>query len=332
MIWVQFIISTVVIVAAASMLARYGDIIAARTNLGGLFIGTLLLAGATSLPELLTAINSINLGVPDLTVGNFFGSSMFNMFMIGILDLFYRKGRILKRAAVNHALTAGIAVFLTGLAVFFIESKIEFRIAWIGVDSLLIMGFYFFGTYLLQMSNSTNSAAVEAAVEIDLSGLPSLRHALIGFGTATLVLVFITPVLVNSSVGIAEQTGLSTGFVGVALVAVVTSLPEVVTTIAAVRIGAFDLAVGNLFGSNVFNIFALGISDIFYSGGALLVDLNPALALAGELALLMTVLALIGNLARVERRLAGVVEVDAILIVLFYIGGMAFLYTQGIGI
>ncbi len=328
MIWVQFLVATIIIVAAAIKLAQYGDIIAVRTNLGGLFIGTLLLAGATSLPELLTAINSINQGEPGLTIGNFFGSSMFNMLMIGLLDLSYRQGRILKRVAVSHSLTAGLAVLLTGLAVFFIEAKIDFRIGWFGVDSLLLVGFYFFGTYLIQASNSLTTTEPG---EVDLSGLPSLRRSLLGFAAATVVLVFITPVLVSSSIDIAEATGLSTGFVGVTLVAVVTSLPEVVTTVSAVRIRAYDLAVGNLFGSNVFNIFALGVTDLFYTDGGLLFDLTPSLSLAGMLALLMTALALIGNLARVEKRL-WFIEVDAILLVMFYLGGMFFLYERGVGV
>ena len=81
MVWFQFIISAAIIVLVAIKLAEYGDAIALRTNFGGVFVGTLLLAGATSLPELLTTINSINQGVPDLAAGNLFGSNMFNMFI-----------------------------------------------------------------------------------------------------------------------------------------------------------------------------------------------------------------------------------------------------------
>jgi cation:H+ antiporter len=329
MIWFTFVVSTVILVIAAVKLAQYGDVIAVRTGLGGMFVGTLLLAGATSLPELLTAVSAINQGEPALTAGNFFGSSMFNMFLIGVLDLIYRKGSIFKRVAVNHALTAGHAVLLTGLAVFFIEAKLGWRVGWLGLDSLLILGFYISGVYLIQQSNQSGLPAPTPAEE-DLSGLPALWRAGLGFTVAAGVLVIATPLLVRSSIGIAEATGLSTGFIGMALLAVVTSLPEVVTTISAARLGAYDLAVGNLFGSNVFNIFALGLADLFYTRGALLTDLDPTLAMAGMLALLMTALALIGNLARVERRV-WFIEVDAILLVVFYFGGMVFLYNRGIG-
>lgn len=135
--------------------------------------------------------------------------------------------------------------------------------------------------------------------------------------------------MVTSATKIAAETGLSTGFVGLALVAIVTSLPEVVTTVAASRIGAFDLAVGNLFGSNIFNIFALGLTDAFYTDGLFLSDLNRDIALSGMLALLLTSMALVGNLSRVERRLI-FIEIDALLIMLVYILGLLTLYERGL--
>jgi cation:H+ antiporter len=329
MIWLQFLFTAVVTVIAANYLAKYGDVIALRTKLGGLFVGTLLLSGATSLPELLTAINSIEQGIPDLTVGNIFGSAMFNMVMLAILDILHRQTRILRRVATSHALSAGLAVMLTGMAVFFILAKIDFRIGWIGIDSILLIGMYFLGTYFIRSGNRQSAPEPDIPPE-QLALIPSLRRAVLGFSAATLVLVMITPLLVSSSAGIAEVTGLGAGFVGLALVAVVTSLPEVVTTIAATRMGAYDLAVGNLFGSNIFNIFALGLTDVFYTQGSFLVDINnPMLVMSGLLGLILTALALVGNLARVERRIA-FVELDAMLILIIYVVGLIFLYTRGL--
>lgn len=331
MIWVQFIVTTILLVTAAIKLSQYGDVIGTRTKLGGAFVGTLLLAGATSLPELLTAISAIDQGEPELTIGNFFGSSMFNMLIIAGMDLFYRQGFLLKRVAVSHALTASLAVLLTGASIFFIQADLGFTVAWVGVDSLLLLAIYFYGTYLIQMNNSAQSGKPSTPDAAALGEMPSLRAALIGFAIATVVLVIVTPLLVDSAIGIAEITGLSTGFIGTALVAVITSLPEVVTTVSAARIGAYDLAVGNLFGSNVFNIFALGAADFFYTDGSLLLDLDAALALAGLIALLMTGLGLMGNLARVERRNT-FVKIDAALLIIIYLLGMVYLYNQGISI
>lgn len=328
MIWVQFIGAAVLTVLAAVKLAEYGDAIALRTGLGRMFIGTLLLAGATSLPELLTTINSISQNVPDLAVGNIFGSCMFNMFMLGVLDLLYQKARILRRVLINHALSAGMAILLTGLAVFLIMVNWTGRVGWVGMDSLLLMAVYVGGIRLVQSSSPTNAETAKEA-DIDLTHVPSLRRGLAGFGLASTVLVAVTPMLVSSSAQIAALLGVSTGFVGAALVAVVTSLPEVVTTIAAVRIGAYDLAVGNLFGSNMFNIFALAITDLFFTQGRFLAHVDPVMTLAGVMALIMGALGLISNVARLEKRI-GFVEPDALVILVSYGLFMWILYARGV--
>jgi cation:H+ antiporter len=327
MAWLLFVSSAAVVVAAASKLAQYGDVIAVRTRLSGMFIGTLLLAGATSLPELLSSINSLAIGLPNLAAGSIFGSSMFNMLMLAILDLIYRQARILRQVAMSHALTASLSNLLMGLAVFFLLANIEARFAWVGLDSLLIMAVYMGGVRLIQQQGGQPPSEMP----VDDAQVPSLRRAILGFGLAALVLVVAMPLVVRSASQIAESSGLSAGFIGATLLAVTTSLPELVATIAAVRIRAFDLAIGNLFGSNLFNMFALGVTDIFYLKGRFLGAIDPTFALVGLIGLTLTGMALIGNIARVERRLF-FVEADALLILIGYVLGMWFLYSNGIGL
>lgn len=327
MAWLIFIASSAILVLAAVKIAQYGDVIAVRTRLGGMFVGVLLLAGATSLPELLTTINSFNQGVPQMAAGNLLGSNMFNMLLLAVLDLLNQQARILRRVAMTHALTAALACAMIALAVFFILADVHIQIGWVGVDSLVLIAVYIGGIRLIQENGQASSTAVELP-----AGQPAmpLWRAGLGFAAATGVLVVVTPWLVRSSNEIAEITGLGAGFVGTTLLALVTSLPEMVAVITAARLGAYDMAVGNLFGSNVFNMFALGVSDTFYTPGRFLAVIDPSFALVGLLGLLLTMLALIGNIARVERRLF-FVEADALLIALVYFGGMYFLYMRGIG-
>lgn len=327
MIWLQFIVSSALLVAAAIKLAEYGDIIALRTKLGGMLIGTLLLAGATSLPEFLTTINSINQNVVDLAAGNLFGSNMFNMFMLAILDMVFFGQRLLRKAATKHALSGSLAILMTGLVVFFILADIDIQLGWIGLDSLIVMAAYIAGVIILQGNKSTQTGEIESE---DMEKLPSLRKALVGFGVVTLVLVLVTPWLVRSSSQIAEITGIGTGFIGTALLAIITSLPELVTTISAARAGAIDLAIGNLFGSNMFNMFAIGAADIFYTDGRFLSAIAPSFIMVGLLGLLLTVFGLIGNLARLERKLL-FLEMDAFILAIGYLVGLWFLYNRGIG-
>lgn len=327
--WLIFFLTGVVIIAAAIKLAEYGDAIAYRTGLGQLFIGALLLAGATSAPELLTMISSIRQGHINLTAGDLFGSSMFNMLLLGVLDIAFHKTRILRRVALRHALTASLGTLLTGLAVFFILADIKWMIGWINVDSLVMIAIYIVGVWLLR-SNPVTGLPEPAVKEEELRKVPSLRGAIIGFVAATAVLIFVVPWMVRSASQIAEQSGLGDGFVGMLLIATVTSLPELVSVISAVRLKAYDIAVGNLFGSNVFNMFALAMADVIYTDGNFFEAINPAFALAGLLAMLLTILGLIGNLAQVERRI-WIVEVDAFLLILGYALGMLLLYLRGVG-
>lgn len=326
-VWIEFAVASALVVAASVKLAEYGDTISIRTGLGGMFIGSLLMAGATSLPELLTTINSIQQLVPNLAAGNLFGSNMFNMLLLAVLDLTNQRARILRVVATRHALTGSLATLLIGMAVFFMLAQFDLRLGWVGVGSLALMMAYLVGVWLIRRSGPP----LDSAPGQPPADLPGLGKAALGFAAASGVLILVTPRLVRSSVAIAEITGLSTGFMGAALLGTITSLPELVAVVAAARIGAYDLAVGNLFGSNVFNMFALGLTDVFYTRGNFLVEIDPAFALAAILGLLLTNLALVGNLARVERRLL-FVEADALLILLGYAGGLWLLFSRGLGV
>lgn len=326
MIWLKFVISAALIVLAATQLAKYGDIIAVRTRLGGMFIGVLLLAGATSLPEVLTSISSLNQNTPNLAAGNLLGSNTFNMFLLAIIDIVHRNQRILRKAALKHALTGSLAVFMIGLVVFLILADIDWKIGWIGVDSLLIIAAYIVAVRLVQ--GNTDSSEKSTVLPAILVGTASLRRGLIGFALAAGALVLITPMMVESSNEIATVTGLGTTFIGTTLVALVTSLPELVTTLAAIKIGADDMAIGNLFGSNMFNMFAIGLTDVFFTQGRFLAVIDPSFLLVGTLGLLMTGMGLIGNLAKLEKRI-WFIEIDVLALILVYFSGLWLLFNRG---
>jgi cation:H+ antiporter len=160
---------------------------------------------------------------------------------------------------------------------------------------------------------------------------PSLLKGIIGFSVSAAVLVLVVPLLVDTSSEIAVITGLGTGFVGTAMLSVVTSLPELLAAIAAVRLGAYDMAVGNLFGSSVFNMLGVGVADLFYVDGRFLAAIDPNFALVALLGMLLTNMALLGNLARVERKIL-FLELDTLAIILVYIFGMYVLFSRGVGL
>lgn len=324
MVWVIFFLTAGLIVFAANKLAEYGDVIAIRTHMGGMFIGVLLLAGATSLPEVLTSISSLNQNTPNLAAGNLLGSNTFNMLLLAVVDIAYRNQRVLRKAALKHALTGSLAVMLIGLAVFFILADIDIKIGWVGLDSLLLIIGYILAVRLIQSNNAPVDKSVLPEIPKDT---PSLKKGIIGFLLAAGVLVIVTPIMVKNANTIAEITGLGSSFIGTTLVALVTSLPELVTTLAAVKIGASDMAIGNLFGSNMFNMFAMGLTDLFYTQGRFLAAIDPSFLIIGMFGLLMTVLALIGNLAKLERKI-WFVEIDALALIILYILSIWLLYSR----
>lgn len=330
MVWIIFIVSAAVVTLAATKLAEFGDVIAVRTRLGGMFVGTIFLAGATSMPELIASISSFRTGEPNLAAGNFFGSNMTNIALLAAIDLGHRQVPMMRRVAVSHSLTAGMATVLMLVAAISIVFGFDLVVGWVGVDSLLIIGLYIGGLWVIQRESQAtgDSSAVEMQPADDF---PSLRRGVIGFAVAAGIIMLAVPQLVEAAVGIAEITGLSTGFVGTALLSFVTSLPELIAAIAAVRLGAFDLAVGNLLGSNVFNMFGLAIADFFLLDGSFLSLIDPDFVLVALLGILLTNMALIGNLARVERKFL-FFELDSLAIMAVYLLGMYLLYLRGIGV
>ena len=329
-VWVTFVLSAALIVVSAMQLAKYGDVIAARTKLGGMFIGVLLLAGATSLPELLTSINSIQMGSPELSAGNFFGSSAFNMFILAILDVLGRDQRILRTSQGKHLVSGGFAVFICTLVLFALVAnpifdKIGFSIGWVGIESIIIMAFYVLAIYKIQQSEQDNVST--EMTEEELSEIPSLKVGLLGFAAAAIVLGIVTPFMVRASEQISEITGLGTSFVGSTLVALVTSLPEMVTSISAISIGAADMALGNLFGSNMFNMFGIGIADLFYTKGRFLATVDDSFIVVGMLGVLMTAFGLLGNIVKFKR-VAKVIDADSLIMTIMYFGGMYLLFVM----
>lgn len=330
MVWLKFIFTAAIVVITAIQLAKYGDIIAVRTKLGGVFVGTIFLAGATSLPELIASISSFQAGFPDLAAGNFFGSNMVNMLLLALVDLSNYQVPLLRKVALSHALTATLTTILMLIAIISILGEINITLGWVGLDSLLIIAVYFGGVWLIQRESNVGASTTHSTAIEPVAGFPSLRRGLIGFALAAIVLLLAVPQLVTASTEIAEITGLATGFVGTALLSVVTSLPELVAALAAMRMGAFDMAVGNLFGSSVFNMLALGLADFFYLDGSFLSAIDPIFALVGLLGLLLTNMALLGNLSRIERKIL-FFEVDALAIVVVYLLGMYLLFVRSVG-
>lgn len=332
--WILFFASAVVIVVAGTKLSHYGDQIAGLTGLGRLWIGVVLMAAATSLPEVFTTVSAGLLNAPDLAAGDLFGAGLSNMLTLGLIDLLHRSKRVWQQAAFEHALVASLAMVLTGLAAFFVLFRFPVEHGGIGLGSLLLLLIYVLGIRLVFRQEDVKRRQREQQVVAEAEAMRddahvvrrvALRRAAIGFAAATLALLVAAPFLARSAREIAEITGISEMFIGTSLVAITTSLPELVTSLAAVRLGAFDLAVGNLFGSNAFNMAAFVFADLAYREGALLNAVSSAHALTALWSILLMNVGLMGIIYRVEKRYL-LIEPDSFVMILGYFFGLWLLF------
>jgi len=328
LLWLAFVTCTAVIVYSGVRLSRYGDIIAEKTGLGRTWIGVVLMASVTSLPELVTGLSSVTFaGVPDIAAGDVLGSCVFNMLILTILDAFYRQSPISTKAHHGNVLSGGIGILMISVvAVSLLAGEKIFPFGWIGAYSLLIVLIYLVAMRLVFFYEKRNIAAYmkEVAVEARYKDI-SKKTAFVNYGINALIIIIAAVFLPKIGEGIAEKTGLGQTFVGNILIALSTSLPEVVVSISAVRMDAVDLAIGNLFGSNIFNIFILAIDDFFFLKGPILSHVSPLHAVSALSAIAMAAIAIIGLTYRVEKKRLFLAW-DSIGILLVYVSNVMLLY------
>ncbi|TKB76722.1 MAG: sodium:calcium antiporter [Nitrospira sp.] len=332
----MFLLSAVVILIAGTKLSHYGDRIAEHSGLGRLWIGVVLMAAATSLPEVFTAVSAVLIDAPNMAVGDLFGAGLSNMLTLALIDVAYRQKRVWQQAALEQALIASLAVTLTGLAGLLIVVRQPLPFWNVGLGTFAIALIYVLGmrVVLRQEDMRRREQQLARVVEAEEAGsnrpvvAGALKRAVTGFALASVGILVAAPLLAESAKEIAEATGVSTTFIGTSLVAITTSLPELVTTFAAVRLGAFDLAVGNLFGSNAFNMAVLFLADIAYRKGPLLAAVEATHVVTAFVSMLLMSVGLMGIIYRAEKRFV-LIEPDSVLMIVGYLLGMWLLFRIG---
>ena len=323
----QFVGAAVVIIFAGTFLTRAADKIAEQTGWGRLLVGSLFLAGATSLPELSVDVNAIRQGMPNLAVGDLAGSSLFNLLILAVLDLSHRsRRRMFSHPAAAHALSATMTstlYVLAAIAIVFGRQLEPLHLGGLGIGTAAILFAYLLGIRLVFYDQQVAFVA-EQKKEPPRRDRATLGKAALVYLSAAAAILIAAPFLSASAGRIADLSGLGNTFFGTTAVALCTSLPEMVTSYAAVRMGAFDLALGNIFGSNSFNMLLLVPLDLVQPGPLLsLISLVHAFTCLATV--LITAIAVMGQLYHVEQR-RFVIEPDAALIILLVLGALTIIY------
>lgn len=312
--WLLYVGASAVILDSGYRLCRETDALAARWGWTRSWAGLVVLATVTSLPELFTGLSSVTVaGTPRIALGDVAGSLAFNLAILGVLAIAVRR-HLFQVAGPGHLAAVRQAAFLTLVATGIAVAAPWLGRPWLGLALLPLPLLY--GLVMWDLHRKGTVPRTEAQA--------SREGSVVRLAWQAVLVVAAAGALPYAGAAIADATGLGRTFVGGLLIAASTSLPELAVTLAAWRIGAPDLAIGNLVGSNLFDVALLGIDEAFYTGPLLAnVEAGHVVLLAASLA--MTALVWLG--LRHPLRVSGRVVGGAI--VLLYVAAQAVAFSSG---
>ena len=346
LLWLQLAGAAAIILVSGNFLAKSADVIAFKTGLGRSFIGVVLLATATSLPELGTGVTSVAIGEPDLAVGDAFGSNLFNLLIIGLVDIFWRSGPILNSVSMTSVIVASLGIVVISLAAIaaLIHGLTQTMAGWyISPVSVLLFVVFLGAMFLIyrfehprKRNGEQASAQVASPQEnptiMDQSHGPGAQVAEHEYAAASLARAGVTYLLAaafvvgaaiwlaNTGDKVAKEMGWEASFVGTLFLAFSTSLPELAASFAAIRIRAPELAISGVLGSNLFNMgFILFIDDLAFSEGALWAHIADIHTLTAFMAVLMTAVVIFALVSRGRRRPSTFWTVESVLLIGLYV-------------
>jgi cation:H+ antiporter len=329
---VEFCVCTVFVILAGTRLSRYGHWIGEATGLSGAWIGVVFLACATSLPELATAVSTV-LAVggtqgADLAFGDLFGSCAFNLLIIVLLDVLWRRRSALSAGRPGQIITASGGAFMLGVAALGLVAARTTNLgargfAW--VFSAVIVVAYLVIVRLSYTYERAHPDEQDTPDEPPYTGSKGGLYARFAIAAAVIVVTGLWLAEIGEALAVvkisagARTITLGESFVGTLFLAISTSMPEVVVTVAAFRMGAANMAFGNLFGSNVFNVAIIPVCDVA-TGGRLFAQGSVQNLIPLCLAVVMTGVAIIGLAYRPRREQVWVAWDSAVLFATYVLG------------
>ena len=315
---------------AATRLALYADVIANRFGLGQAVIGVLLLAGITSLPEIGSSFTAAAAGEAALAVNNLLGSIALQVAILAIADFVYDKRAltsvvpdsvVILECGINVVLLAGVAS-----AVLYTDTLLMGAGLWTwGLAAAAAYGLHKVARTGDREPWLAEGLEQEGRLrEADLDDGNALLFAKTGAaGVAILAGGFAAA---RSASVVADQTGLGASFMGMAFLALATSLPEVSTVFAAMRRGLYTMAISDILGTNILNVALLFGIDVIVSGPPVLTRVGTFTAVGALLGAVVTSLFVVGLAERRDRTILRM-GLDSAAVLIVYAGGLVMLYT-----
>ena len=331
-----------VVVVAGAKLSKYADELGDVLNLSKAWIGILFLAVITSVPELVTCLGSVRMLEPgpgsDFALGNLFGSNLFNLMIIAVLDLVQGPGPLLIHARPGQILTAAGSMVLMGVATAAVTMNM-LAPGFVGqFGSLFAVALLVIYVFMLRLTfgfEKSNASCVSGA---DGGRVGSARRASVGFAIFGGLIIVSGIVLVELGNALAihewhvgdRAFKLGQTAVGTFLIAVITSLPELIVTLASFRLGSVDMALGNVFGSNMCNMAIAGVVNFAGRGGSIFAECEGSHAVTGIVGMTITTVAVAGLIYRSKKSLF-YLGLDVIAMIVLYVLGLIAIVAAGLG-
>jgi len=335
LVWFKFLLCVVIILFAGTKLARYGDAIAEKTGLGRIWIGLVLIATVTTMPELATGVSSAALvGLPDLALGTLLGSCLFNLTILALLDILHRPTPILNQASLRHIASAGMGILLIAIAagsIFAGERFSGLTLGWVGIPSIVIMIVYLIGAWQMFRFERKHQLPLPQAAPSQYQEIPT-RMVYLRFTLAAIAVIGAGIWLSFVGGEIAETTGWGASFVGSLFLAITTSLPELTVAIAALRLGAVDMAVADILGANMLDMVVITWADLFYTQGPILAMVSRAHLITAMVAVIMSLVVIGGLRFRRKKKTFIVISWYGLALIGLYIFGAYALFISGVGL
>jgi len=318
----------VVIFFTGKNLVKYGDILAEKLNLGKTIIGLFFIASITSLPELITGISAtVIVKAPDLLAGDIFGSCMANIFLLSVLDAFVKQQPITTKVHHGFTLSASFGVLLISTAsLAIVLGNDNLTVGWVSAFSFVIIT-----VYMVALRLTTNyerrllkKATEEIAIVLRYKEIP-LKDVFLKYSINAAIIVVAASLLPERGEAIIRTFGLSETFFGSFFIAITTSLPELAVSVAAIKLNLFQIAVANLLGSNIFNIFIFSLADFLFTDGSIFSHLSYTNLIPALFAILMTSVVTVGLIYKVEKKFFFLGN-ESVLLILLYITGIYLTY------
>jgi cation:H+ antiporter len=318
---------------AGTRVARYADTIARRTGLSHAAAGLLLLAGVTSLPEVAVTVTASAGGNAELAVNNLLGSIAMQVTILAVADALIGKDA-LTSVIPDPVVLLQLALNILLLSLFAAAALIgDVGFLGIGAWSSVLLAAYVGSVWVIAKSHGRkpwvagDGRPAEKPVSKKQDEEKDRARALVTKTTVAAAVILVAGFLLSKTgEAIAVQTGLGQSFAGFALVAISTSLPEVSTVVASVRLRQYVMAVSDIFGTNLFNVGLVFLVDVAYRGGPVLNEVGRFSVFAAVLGIVVTTIFLVGLIERRDRTIARM-GLDSFATLVMYFGGLAVLYT-----